>query len=359
MRVAILAAARFPIREPFAGGLEAHTWQLATGLRGRGHQVTVFAGEGSDPDLGVRPFAGRKVELSTSARADVSLAPEDVMFDHHAYLSAMLELAADGGRSFDVVHNNSVHHIPLAMAAAVPIAQVTTLHCPPTAWMELALQASPSPPPVRFCSVSDHTARSWRNAVPGVLGEVDVVPNAVDLERWRAGPGGPPAVWSGRIVPEKGLDLAMDAARLAGFDLRIAGPIMDRRYWRDEIEPRLGDGISWEGHLDTERLQALVANSRVAVVSPRWDEPFGLVALEALACGTPVAAIARGGLTDLLHHDCARTVDGEDPGALAQAIVEAATLDRRAARDRAVAIGSIDRMIDDYEAIYRSAVDGR
>lgn len=352
LRVAILAAARFPICEPFAGGLEAHTWQLAQGLGRRGHQVTIFAGEGSDPDLDVRTFAGRRPVLTASARADISTAPEDVLFDHHAYLTTMLELVADGGRSYDVVHNNSVHHLPLAMAPAVSTAQVTTLHTPPTPWMELAIAASPTPLPVRFCAVSHHTARSWQPTVA----DASVVANAVDLDRWRPGPGGTDAVWTGRIVPEKGLDLAVDAARRAGMALRIAGPIMDQRYWAEAIVPRLGPDVEWLGHLRQDALCRLVGHSAVAVVSPRWDEPFGLVALEALASGTPVAAIARGGLAEVLDATCSRTTDGNEPELLAAAMIDAADLPRSAARRRAEEVGSSERMVDEYEQLYRSCL---
>jgi len=352
LRVAILAAARFAICEPFVGGLEAHTWQLAAGLRRRGHQVTVFAGAGSDPDLDVRAFAGGRPRVSPAARSDISTAPDTAMVDHHAYLSTMLELGRHGDRSFDVVHNNSVHHLPLAMAPMVPLPQVTTLHTPPTPWMEMAIQTSPEPLPVKFCAVSRHTARAWRATVP----DAQVVANAVDLDAWTPGPGGHGAVWSGRIVPEKGLHLAIDAARLAGFSLRFAGPALDRAYWRREIEPRLGPDASWAGHLHRSELCRLVGSSAVAIVSPRWDEPFGLVALEALASGTPVAGLDRGGLSEVLDASCSRLVGDEDVDRLAVAIRTAATLSRTAARRRAELIGSAERMIDEYVELYRSCL---
>lgn len=347
LRIALLANRRFPIREPFAGGLEAHTWQLATGLRRHGHEVTVFAGAGSDRRLDARTFAGGTLALSARARADISSGPEEAMADHHAYLSTMLELAADRGRTFDVVHNSSTHHLPLAMASAVSAAQVTTLHTPPTPWMEMAIAASPGPLPVRFCAVSRHTAEAWRPTVP----DAAVVANAVDLDRWPVGPGGRDAVWSGRIVAEKGLPIAIDACRAAGITLRIAGPRHDPDHWDHEIAPRLGAGVEWVGHLGQRDLAELVGGSAVAVVSPLWDEPFGLVALEALACGTPVAALGRGGLVEILDDTCSRVVDDVD--ALAGAIDEARRLDRGAARRRAERIGSVDRMVGEYVQAYR------
>ncbi len=350
LRIALVAGTRFPVGQPFAGGLEAHTWQLATGLLARGHRVTVIAAEGSDPALRARRFAGGRPALSPSARSDVTAGPETVMWDHHAYLSTMLELSRS--TEFDVVHNNSVHHMPLAMSPALATPQVTTLHTPPTLWMELAISGSPEPLPVRFCAVSRHTAEAWRALAPAAV----VIANAIDLDAWSPGPGGPDAVWTGRIVPEKGLHLAIDAARSVGRRLTFAGPRLDPGYWDAEIGPRLGPDVRWAGHLCQDELHRLVAAAAVAVVTPCWDEPFGLVALEALACGTPVAAIGRGGLTEIVDGTSGVLVSGEDPVALGAAIEGAALLDRGDARARAEAIGSADRMLDEYVALYRSCL---
>lgn len=139
LRLALIASARFPIRQPFAGGLEAHTWILARELRQRGHDVTLFAGAGSDPALGVRELSLSGLAVSAAARADVSMSPQLWLAEHHAYLELMLYLAQSGTDGFDVVHNNSLHYLPVAMAAALSGPMVTTLHTPPTPWLESAI----------------------------------------------------------------------------------------------------------------------------------------------------------------------------------------------------------------------------
>ena len=134
LRTALIASARFAIAEPFAGGLEAHTWALAQGLRRRGHAVTVFAGAGSDPDLGVRQLTAARPRISDAARADVSMPARDWLDEHHAYLQLLLDLADHGQADFDVVHNNSLHYLPIAMARTLPVPMISTLHTPPTPW---------------------------------------------------------------------------------------------------------------------------------------------------------------------------------------------------------------------------------
>jgi glycosyltransferase involved in cell wall biosynthesis len=347
LRIALIASARFAIAEPFAGGLEAHTWALAKGLRHRGHAVTVFAGAGSDPDLGVRQLIAVRPRISDAARADVSMPARDWLDEHHAYLQLLLDLADHGLADFDMVHNNSLHYLPVAMARTVPVPMISTLHTPPTPWLESAVQAGPCP--VIFTAVSQHTSQAWKHAIPASR----VIRNGVDLDRWRPGPGGGPAIWLGRLVPEKGPDLAIRAARRAGQPLDLVGPVADRDYYATQIEPLLGGGVRYLGHLTHDELSVRLGQARVCLVTPRWDEPYGLVAAEALACGTPVCGFARGALPELLGDQCAVLVEPDDVEALAAALLAAARLPRAAARAHAEAHCSQDQMIGQYEDLYR------
>lgn len=351
MRIALVASARFPISEPFAGGLEAHTWSLASGLRARQHDVTVFAAPGSDPRLGARELDVRFPTISSAARADISMSPEWWLEEHHAYLSLMLEL---GDAEVDLVHNNSLHYLPVAMASSLPTPVVTTLHTPPTPWLESAIQA-PRRCPVTFAAVSEHTARAWRHLVP----DAAVVRNGVDVDRWHQGTGGGPAVWSGRIVPEKGAHLAAEAAVLAGVPLRLAGAVMDVGYFDEQVRPWLGREVEYVGHLKTDELVSLVGEASASLVTPCWEEPYGLVVAESLACGTPVAGFSRGALPELVDRRHARLVAPGDVGALAHALTEAVDLDRDAARRHAVATCSVTAMVQRYEDLYGVLTEGR
>jgi glycosyltransferase involved in cell wall biosynthesis len=349
LRVALVAAARFPIAEPFAGGLEAQVWALADGLRRRGHEVTLFAGPGSDPALGVEVLDLRRPAISPAARLDVSMTAPQWLDEHHAYLDLMLRLAQDGHERYDVVHNHSLHHLPVAMASMLRVPVLTTLHTPPTPWLESAVQAG-GDCPVRFVAVSRQTAGAWRHVLP----DVAVAYNGIDADRWTAGPGGGPAVWFGRIAPEKGTHLAIDAAVRAGEPLRVAGPIADQAYFEGEIRPRLAAApdVTYLGHLDRAALVALVGSARVVLVTPCWDEPYGLVVAEALACGTPVCAFARGGVPEVLGDGCGVLVAPGDVDGLAAALRIAPSCSREHARRHAVEACSLDATVARYEELY-------
>jgi glycosyltransferase involved in cell wall biosynthesis len=280
---------------------------------------------------------------------DVSMAREDWLQDHHAYLELMLELAAPD-TPFDIVHNNCLHYLPLATARLLALPMISTLHTPPTPWLESAIQSGTCP--VRFVSVSRHTAAAWRHQIPSV----EVIANGVDPEQWREGSGGGPAIWFGRLVPEKGADLAIRAAQLAGVELDVVGPVGDAGYFEQCIAPLLNSNIRYLGHLDHARLAELVGRASVCLVTPRWDEPYGLVAAEALACGTPVAGFDRGALSEVLADDVAILVAPDDVAALAAAIPTARQLSRASARERAVRHCSEDAMIDSYVSLYRQLV---
>jgi glycosyltransferase involved in cell wall biosynthesis len=346
MRICLVASSRFPVREPFMGGLEAHTHALAAALLRRGHDVSLFAAPGSDPRLGVHELPVADFSPSAAARLDVGSPPDLWMKEHHAYLDLMLALSRHDHGRFDVIHNNSLHHLPVALSRLVDMPVVTSLHTPPLPWLESAAAYAASG--ARFVAVSGHVARAWRHVVGA-----EVIHNGVDTSFWTLGSGGPRAVWSGRIVPEKAPHEALEAAALAGLAIDLAGPVHDAAYFRDMVRPLLGPRARYLGHLSATELRDVVRSAAVAVVTPRWDEPFGLVAAEALACGTPVAAYDAGALPEILDEQTGRLAPTGDPMSLAAAMTSAARLDRPAARARACRHFSHDRMVRDYERTYR------
>ncbi|KQM39098.1 glycosyltransferase [Microbacterium sp. Leaf203] len=295
LRVLVVAPSRYALRQPHAGGLEAAVWDRVRWLRARGHDVTLCAADGSD-------FLGDTDEFRLPTPEWTR--PEDASdTDYPTGYAAAVDAAFDAARDrlvadrhlFDVVDNHSLHPAPIRWSVEADIPVVTTLHTPPLEpLLEAAAEVRDSSH--RFVAVSQATARAW--SVEGV--DAFVFPNGVDTEQWTRGDGGRSWVWSGRVVPEKAPHLAIEAAREAGAHIVLAGRIGDVDYFEQEIVPRLGAHARYVGPLRQPDLCRLVGSSAVALVTPMWEEPFGLVIVEALATGTPVAAFDIGGVSEVV-----------------------------------------------------------
>ena len=345
MRIGIIAHLKYPIREPFAGGLEMYTHFLARSLRTRGHDVTVFASTQSDARLGVEAICD-----ATALDACGTDEAEDKAFfrEHHAYLSLMNDLRH---RRFDIVHDNSLHYLPVTMADALPMPMVSTLHTPPFAWLESGVRLSRQKN-VTYVPISRSVERAWSAITP----VNPIISNGIDLAQFAFQAEACPDrywIWYGRIVPEKGLHFAIDAARLAGVPLKFAGPVSDQAYFDREIAPRLHDGVCYLGHLDHDRLARAIGGAAAYLGTPCWEEPFGLVVAEALACGVPVAAFARGAIPEIIDADSGVLARADDPVSLAAAGLAAQDLSRAACRRRAEGRCDAAVMIDGYESLYR------
>lgn len=346
LRIALVAPNRFPIREPYAGGLESFCASLVEALRKRGHQVDMFAARGStgnDPSFELPPVDwGDQLHCATDTGYPEGAREEE----DTAYRELARHLAS---RGYDVVHNNSLN--PGLFPThdndpALPL--VTTFHTPMLPVVQHAIiQAGHRAG--RFTAVSSITAREWTTATG-----VSVIPNGVDTDLWTPGPGGAHALWFGRMVPEKAPHLAMDACARAGLPLVLAGRNGDRRYFDAMIAPRLERGqAKFVGELSHESLRTLVGTSAVCVVTPEWDEPFGLVAFEAMSTGTPVAAFQRGGLGELLATSPAVLAVPGDVNDLARAILDARSRDRHRVAQWVRQHHSLEHTARTYEEIFQ------
>ena len=347
MRIALLAHLRHPISPPFMGGMEAHSYHLATALVARGHDVTLFASGDSRAAGRLHPV----VEHAYAAR----YAPDDPAH----YRDLDIRFACTGTRllrgDFDVVHNNTLHRYPPRLARQHRLACVTSLHVPPFEALQRAVLESAAPWS-RFTVTSNRQRQSWwgRASPP----EAAVVHNGIDPDLWPSGLGGNGrAVWAGRITPNKGAHLALEAARLAGMPLTIFGPIEDRAYFDIAVAPHLGGDFRYGGHLERAGLAAEFARADLLLFTPLWDEPFGLTAIEAMCCGLPVASTDMGAAREVIGRAGCFAAEpvAQD---LAHAMTRALAIPRDLPRRRVMEHFTITRMVDAYEAEYLRAVAG-
>jgi glycosyltransferase involved in cell wall biosynthesis len=325
LRIALLAPPWIPVPPGGYGGIEAVVAQLAGELVRRGHDVTLFAAPGSRSPAKVRALLDRpypdEIERSLHEADHVARAFEDI------------ESAAEDGRPFDVVHDHC-GFVAFAMADRLRAPLVHTLHGPFTEETSAFYARHAWKAPVVAIS------RAQLESAPDGLRVAGVVPNPIDAERW-------PLerekerylLWVGRMTAEKGPHRAIAAAKQAGMRLLLAGPVQpgQEAFFERHVVPDLdGEQIIYVGEVAGERKRRLFSRARALLMPIRWPEPFGMVMLEAMVCGTPVIAFPEGsarelvipGETGFLVDDesqmahAARDLDGIDPVRCRQTIVE-------------------------------------
>ncbi len=347
MKIAIVGLLHHPIAEPFAGGMESHTWWLAKKLIERGHEVTLFASGDSDPELGLVPcieraFATYPQAQTVSGRQACNMS---------AYASVIRQICQN---RFDIIHNNALHPFLLLSAADLPTPMMTVLHTPVYAELAAAVHyaaARNTQGKLTAVAVSKSLAAEWQPLIAA-----EVVYNGIAIENWPFVAEIPPglALWYGRIVPEKAPHLALQAALRAGYAIEFAGPIGDQVYFDSQVAPLLESSrVSYLGHLSHPEIKQALARASVLVNTPLWEEPYGFVYAEALASGTPVAAFDSGAAGEILEARSGVVVKERTVAALAKAIAAAAQLSRQDCRHRAESFCHIDVMIAGYERLYR------
>jgi glycosyltransferase involved in cell wall biosynthesis len=364
MKIALMAPLVTAISEPQRGGSQAFVSDLARGLTGRGHEVHVYAASGSDIpgvdviDTGVDPrsLAATLYRASgPSAGAPEATEPEAAKAAESAFAAAYTAMRATG---YDVMHNHAFDAPAVRLAARLPAPVVHTLHLPPDRDVSAALRevARGGRPPA-VAVVSDFQAGAWRRVVP-----VDAVLPPyppTDIIPWSA-TAGPGALFAGRLSREKGPAMAIDIARAAGVPIDVYGDVYDPRYSREQVDSRRSwPGVSVRPGVPRAALWEAMARAAVVLCPSRWDEPFGLAAAEAQACGTPVVAFRRGGLSEVIMDGVTGfLVPPDDVLAAAEAVAKAAGLSRPACREHAADHLDLERSLDAHERLYRRVAGG-
>ena len=336
MRVGIIAPPWVPIPPSAYGGTEEFIDELARGLQRAGHDVVLFCT--GDSSCGVE----RQWVFDTSYPDSIGNADVERHHVEHAY---------EALRHADVVHDNTVAG-PL-YARTVPDVPVVVTHHGPFYEAERGLYRA-ADARITLVAISHHQASTARD-----VHVETVIHHGVDAKRFPVGRGnGGYFLFLGRMTPDKGAHRAARLARDAGIFLMLAGKKREpaeHAYFAEHVEPLLGDNVVYLGEVGTEQKLALLGNATALLNPIQWPEPFGLVMIEAMACGTPVLAspcgaapeIVRDGVTGYICHDADE---------MAARLDDVADLDRRDCRVSVEQYFSTDRMVSDYEALFRRLV---
>jgi glycosyltransferase involved in cell wall biosynthesis len=317
-------------------GTERVVGYLVDGLAARGHEVTLFASGDSKPDCELVPIIPQSL-WSTGFRGDVV-----------PYIDIGLAKVWEQHERFDVIHSHC-ETVGFLFARHCPTPVVTTLHgrLDTNGTPDLMAEFREIP----LVAISDSQGRfypdnNWRATIHHGM-ELASAP-------FSSRPGDY-LVLVGRVAPEKGVAEAIDLARRTNLRLKIVAKVYDtseQEQFREIVQPAIDEGfVEFLGELPPAGRDPVIAGARATLMLGAWPEPFGLVAIESMATGTPVIARRAGALTETVEHG----VDGflvDDLVEAELAVARAADLDRQRIRERALERFSVERMVDEYERVY-------
>jgi len=340
MRILYIAYPLLPVSDASAGGAEQMLWTLEREMHRRGHETTVAACAGST--------------ISGRLHATGNVPQQSDTFEarnrqHHHAIRNLLQC-----ESFDLIHDKSGSFFARAADIRTPL--IATLHLPRSFYGAIDWRALN--PRMTLNCVSNSQSNDFAD-IPNLVG---AIPNGIALDRFPLHIDKDQyLLWLGRICEEKAPHLAIEVARRSGRSLVLAGQVYPfsyhQQYFAREIAPNLGADVefintpSFEGKLD------LLAHAAAVLIPSQVDETSSLVAMEAMACGTPVVASRRGALPEVISDgETGFLVDNID--SMAAAIDHLSSIRPEACRARVERNFSAARMTDDYESLY-SRVLGR
>jgi glycosyltransferase involved in cell wall biosynthesis len=346
-RIAILAPPWIPVPAPAYGGIEEVVRLLSAGLVAHGHEVTLFAAPTSTSPAEVREV------LEQPHPDEIERARWEV--DHVARAFAAIDAARAEGRPFDVVHDHT-GYAALAMADRLQTPLVHTLHGPfdqhnREFYAQHGRKAS-------IIAIS----RSQRDQAPPEMGEATVVYNPLEFSEWDISTTPEDHVlFLGRMAPVKGPHRAIAAARDAGVRLQLAGPVQPGQedFFAAEVEPHFDDdAVRYVGEVGADTKRDVFGSARALLMPIRWSEPFGMVMIEAMACGTPVIAFPEGSVREIVSDG----VNGflvDDEQEMTEAIARLDELDRATVRASAEEKFGVERCVEGHEGVYERVAERR
>ena len=346
MRIAQLAPTYERVPPHTYGGTELVVSLVTDGLVRRGHDVTLYATRDSLTEARLEGPVDRPYRYGAD--------DDGVRHAEHAHLAnvqAAFRDAVDG--RFDVIHNHAgLEGVALAAWSRTPV--LTTTH---NVWTEVGTAIWDLYP------WAHHQLSAAQATGYPARGRLAPVHHGIDLARYaaRTTPSGSdaPLAFLGRFSPSKGADVAVDVARRTGRRLLLAGKVDqgDRAWFETQVEPHVdGECIRLVGEVDEPAKASLLAEAAALLFPIAWDEPFGLVVVEALAAGTPVIGMRRASVPELVDHgETGFVVDDAD--AMVRAVGQLDAIDRAHCRRVAERRFGADRMVDDLEDRLSEAID--
>lgn len=340
MRIAQIAPLFERVPPKMYGGTERVVSWLTEEFVRQGHEVTLFASADSETQAKLVPMVPRGLRHE-----------EGFMYDKLGFQVLMMERVSKLADDFDIIHFHSDYlHLPYALR--IPTPSLATMHCRMDYFPLIdILNEHPEYPIV---SISD----AQRRPAPG-LNWLKTIHHGLPQDMYSLNEkGGDYLLFLGRICPEKRPDRAIEIARKAGITLKIAAKVdpVDREYFDSVIKPMLNDPlIEYIGEVNDAQKQELIGNAFALIHPIEFPEPFGLVMIESMACGTPVIAFRTGSIPEVVNDGVTGFVV-DDIASAVEALEEVKSLSRPRCRQEFEKRFTSARMVNEHIAAYKQVI---
>jgi glycosyltransferase involved in cell wall biosynthesis len=348
LRIAQIAPLWITIPPLKYGGIERIIAMLCDGLSGKGHEVTLFASPGSTAK-------GKLISVFDKPLLDANIAWSNPAWNLRN-LSLAVEMANKG--KFDIIHS----HLDLWTLFFHNLTKTPVIHTMHNPLYRTNADANKDDRLRLFTEEAKRTnivfiSRSAKDQAMVEFPEkrARIIYNGIDLSHFKFNEkGGEHFVWIARVNKHKGVENAISAAEKLGVRLLLAGRIDPTQveYFDAYVKPHLNEKIKYIGELTEEQLSDFYGGAKACLYPIEWEEPFGLVVAEAMACGTPVIAYRRGSMSELIEDGKSGFVINSDLNMLAEAMKNIAQIDRGLVRQQVEEKFSKERMVKDYEKAY-------
>ncbi len=363
------------------GGTERVVFNICQGLVKKGHEVHLFASGDSKTDAHLHSVFPHKL-------IDLKIPWSNYLYDLHHFTFAYEAIKKTG--DFDIIHGHfslASDLISISFAHLLKnIPSVFTLHSPlPVSEhqkdrKDLFLYCNS----IHYVSISNNQRQLPLPYASTIYHGIDLI--SIPYKETITPESQNHMLWLGRIVPEKGLGMAIDLSHKLNKKLVVVGRIDEENpknldYYNDEIKSRLHSPlITTKKEVNSNERNILMANSKLFLFPIRWEEPFGLVMIESMACGTPVVAYARGSIPEVIKDGITGFIVNESPDdvrghwvikktgieGLCEAVQRIYNMPedeykkmRRACRSHAEENFTVERMVDQYEKVYQRVIEGK
>lgn len=376
MKIALIAQIHHPVTDDFAGGIEVLNYNLANELFRRGHDIILFASGDSKTDAKLFPLCDKAL-FSQLKIEDPQVMRRAVYLENQGFLKAVDHIRKNG---FDIIQHSHTSVLPVYLSKILKIPQVMTIHLTDNTNITLNkdLELLFSKGEVPTVSISEYQASILQdmkfianiyNGLP--IEEVEFMPNPKNY-----------FAWLGRIAPNKGTFEAIEVAERAKVPLRLAGGLNVGKTIEDyfkTLKPHFNkNGIEYLGQANPQQKNNLLSQAKAVFIPIQWEEPFGLVMIEAMACGTPVIAFARGSVPEIVEDGKTGFIvnpsDDDKRGDWIvkktgiEGMVEAVKLFNQMSDEETIRMRkncralveqnfTIAKMVDGYEAVYKKVIE--